>query len=138
MRDRIVYNKYLRVNKHTIRTRTDAVGNMPKGWALEASYNGEKWLTLHSINNSTDLSIKSASNTYQCNSNGAFSQFRIRMIEKNTGDPLNNISPNYIFHISKIEFFGTIFTTKNPFLTISLNNKNFSLSVLDFLVFILL
>ena len=108
-----VFYKYfsLYVTNYTIRTRTDtnAVVSLPVSWKFEGSYNKIDWYELHSIKNTDDLIKDFRYHTYECKSIGAFQYFRFTMTDK-------NINELWHFHVSKIEFFGILYTKQNPFI----------------------
>ena len=117
------YKHYsLLLTHYTIQTRNDGKKeNLPVSWKLEGSTDSFIWYELHSVNNSRDL-IDDIHATYQVNCSGSFRHFKITMT-LNTGH-------NTHFHLSKIEFFGTIYGITNPFLrpTCSFPLKNILLA----------
>ena len=111
------YKYYLiHLTNYTLRTRNGTNGeeNMPKGWKLEASSDGNHWTLLHSVSKSDHLIHLNSNHTYECNNSGSFDYFKITMTETNTGT--KEQMPNYHFHLSRIEFFGTLYSSGNPFL----------------------
>ena len=113
----VFYNDFLlNITHYTIRARTgDFIENMPKGWKLEGLLNQkDEWITLHSISNTNEILLGNSYHTYQCTNTGVFSQFKITMTQPSTGE--NNQGSNYIFHLNKIEFFGMVYTKRNPFI----------------------
>ena len=121
----IITYKYfaLSVSNYTIRTRThNNFQHFPVSWSVEGSYNRQEWTMIHSINNSHDLLYVNASKTYESESPKPFSSFRFRMTGLNSGT--NFQYRNWYFHVSKIEFFGSFFSTKDPFVKLTcLKNK---------------
>ena len=112
----IITYKYfaLSVSNYTIRTRTHKdIENFPMSWSVEGSYNHQEWTKIHSTNNLHDLLYVNASKTYESESPKPFSSFRFRMTGLNSGK--NGTNRNWVFHVSKIEFFGSFFSTKDPF-----------------------
>ena len=123
-------------NNYTIRTRTDGLfENYPLSWNVEVSFDGEIWNPIHSIHNTTHLRYNNAYSTYPTNSTKYSSFFRIIMTEKNSG--AETYGPNWVLHLSKIEFFGSFVTTLNPFIkltcfqTKTCNNILFLISIIE-------
>ena len=107
----ISYNYFaLNLTNYTIRTRMspDDV-NFPLGWKLEGSVDRISWTKLHSISDTNDLRSIGAYHTYECINSGYFSSFRLTMTQLNSNS-------SWLFHMNRVEFFGTIISTKNPFI----------------------
>ena len=107
-------NFALSVENYTIRTRTDSPAvNFPLSWKVEASNDGNSWNRIHSKNNTKDLSSLGALRTYESENLHYYSFFRFTMTDLNIGG--GGWTNNWIFHISKVEFFGSFALTKDPF-----------------------
>ena len=130
----VFYKFYsLQLTNYTIRTRTEGDINLPTGWKLEGSFDEINWQLLHNTTHCQDLLKNSGNHTYECNQNGAFRYFRFTMTELNTGGNGNN--PNYHFHVSKVEFFGTLISMANPFIKCTnLRNRNWFSSAFLFVL----
>ena len=106
----ISFKKHLlKISDYTFLPRFDSTENMPRGWKLEASNDKTNWHLLHSVNDCEDVKIANAYKTYPCKPHGAFKYFRITQTQMNWNE-------GFIFHISRLEFFGTIFGSMNPFI----------------------
>ena len=94
---------------YTIKTRiSNDIKNFPLGWKLEGSVDKYSWIELHSISDTNDLEYVGAYHTYECKNSGYFSNFRLTMTQENSNEA-------WSFHVNRVEFFGSIVTTKNPF-----------------------
>ena len=116
----IIQYKYfaLSIKNDTIRTRTHNVNeNFPKSWKVEGSYDGNQWDLIHSINDTLHLCYVNASKTYPSQNTNFYSFFRFTMTKENSGG--SKTSPNWIFHVSKVEFFGSYVLMKDPFAKIT-------------------
>ena len=67
----------IHLTHYTIRARIGSDDNLPKGWDLHGSFDGENWDLLHTISNSTDLLNQSAYQTYECLNKGSYRYFNL-------------------------------------------------------------
>ena len=96
------YSLHLTNYTYSVRTHQEMIPkNFPQGWTLEGSKDGKNYVALHSTENSNELSQVNAIKTYPCFNEGSYSYFRLKMTQINTNQ-------NWIFHVHKIEFFGTL------------------------------
>ena len=104
----------LSVSNYTIRTRTDNINeHFPNSWDVEGSNDGQSWNLIHYINNTEQLSYVSASHTYPTIDSNYYSFFRFKMTN------ITSAKSSWIFHVSKVEFFGSFAFTKNLFAKIT-------------------
>ena len=104
----------LSVKNYTIRTRTDSPQeNFPLSWKVEGSNDGNSWNKIHSTNNTEELRSTGALKTYESEDLNYYSFFRFTMTDLNSGGGWWD--QNWIFHVSKVEFFGSFALTKDPF-----------------------
>jgi hypothetical protein len=111
------FKKHLiRMTNYTYIVRYDQSANMPRGWKLEASNDKENWELLHNVTNCSDLDTHNVYKTYSCVSIGAYKYFRIMQTQTNWDGGL-------FFHVAKLEFFGTIYSSSDPFIKHSCETK---------------
>lgn len=92
-----IYLKY-----YTLRTFTYSSGTLPKGWIVEGSNDKMKWTRIDTKENRSEFTKTGDYHTFTCDSPSLFARY----IRFNLTTP-NSIG-RYHFHISRIEFFGTI------------------------------
>ena len=107
----ISFKKHLlRLSNYTFFPRRDTLSeNMPRGWKLEASNDKVNWDLLHNVTDCEDVRYAETYKTYPCEQHGTYKHFRIMQIQENWG------GANF-FHVARIEFFGTIYSSLNPFI----------------------
>ena len=112
----IQYKSFLiSVNNYTIRTRTHNLNdNFPNSWKVEGSNDGNSWNLIHSISKTNNLSYVNAYKTYPSHDTNYYSFFRFKMTEKTQASA--TWDPSWVFHVSKVEFFGSLAFTKNPYI----------------------
>ena len=102
------FKKYAIIPSHyTIRTRTDQDENHPLKWEVSVSYDKSEWKLLQSIE-TNDLCGKGKYATYSIPYPKPIKHIKVSMTGFNGGK-------HYHFHITRVEFFGMVYTTMNPF-----------------------
>ena len=89
----------LLVSNYSFRSRIGSDVNMPKGWIVEGSFDGNNWMQIHKATVAIDDLSFGKTKMFECHTKGIWKHIRFTMMEQNHDN-------NWFFHIRKIEFFG--------------------------------
>ena len=96
----------LKISSYSLQTRKDRDVNTPYEWILEGSNDLMNWETIHHKSHGDELINKSSKGHWECSSSIPFRFFKLTQLHENRK---NTEEQKYMFSLSKIELFGTLF-----------------------------